>query len=80
MKKPVRNVTIALPEDLAKWVRVHAAENDTSISKYLGDILKERMESESMYSRAMERYLTRDSSPLRKPGESLPGRDSLHER
>lgn len=80
MKKNVRNVTIALPEDVAKWARVYAAENDTSISRFLGDILKERMDSESQYSQSMERYLSRESSHLRETDESLPGRDSLHER
>ena len=36
---PVRNVTIALDAQLAVWVRVRAANHDTSVSRFAGDML-----------------------------------------
>ena len=29
----MKNITVTLPEDLARWVRVRAAENERSVSR-----------------------------------------------
>jgi hypothetical protein len=42
-KSPLRNVTVTLEEDVAQWARIEAARRDTSVSRLLGEILKERM-------------------------------------
>lgn len=42
---PLRNVTVTLEEDVAKWARIEAARQDTSVSRLLGALLKERMSS-----------------------------------
>lgn len=39
----MRNVTVTLEEDVARWARIEAARQDTSVSRLLGSILKERM-------------------------------------
>jgi hypothetical protein len=39
----LRNVTVTLEEDVARWARIEAARQDTSVSRLLGEILKERM-------------------------------------
>jgi hypothetical protein len=39
----LRNVTVTLEEDVAKWARIEAAKQDTSVSRLLGTLLKERM-------------------------------------
>ena len=39
----LRNVTVTLEEDVARWARVEAARLDTSVSRLLGELLKERM-------------------------------------
>ena len=39
----LRNVTITLEEDVAQWARIEAARRDTSVSRLLGELLKERM-------------------------------------
>jgi hypothetical protein len=36
-------VTVTLEEDVAQWVRIEAARRDTSVSRLLGTLLKERM-------------------------------------
>jgi hypothetical protein len=41
----LRNVTVTLEEDVARWARIEAARRDTSVSRLLGELLKERMET-----------------------------------
>jgi hypothetical protein len=42
-KNRLRNVTVTLEEDVAQWVRIEAARRDTSVSRLLGELLKEHM-------------------------------------
>ena len=39
----LRNVTVTLEEEVAEWARIEAARRDTSVSRLLGELLKERM-------------------------------------
>jgi len=39
-------VTVTLEEDVARWARIEAARRDTSVSRLLGDLLKERMSTQ----------------------------------
>jgi hypothetical protein len=41
--KSLRNVTVTLEEEVAQWARIEAARRDTSVSRLLGELLKERM-------------------------------------
>jgi predicted nucleic acid-binding protein len=59
MKTKLRNVTVTLEEDVARWARIEAARNETSVSRLLGAILKERMLHHDGYERAMRRALAR---------------------
>jgi hypothetical protein len=34
---------VTLEEDVAQWARIEAARRDTSVSRLLGELLKERM-------------------------------------
>ncbi len=38
-------MTVTLEEDVAQWARIEAARRDTSVSRLLGELLKERMSS-----------------------------------
>ena len=54
----LRNVTVTLEEDVAQWARIEAARRDTSVSRLLGELLKERMgklEGNSAVPDAVER-------------------------
>lgn len=54
----LRNVTVTLEEDVAQWARIEAAKRDTSVSRLLGELLKQRMEKlagKSPVSEAAER-------------------------
>jgi hypothetical protein len=44
-KTQLRNVTVTLEEDVAQWARIEAARRDTSVSRLLGELLKEKMNS-----------------------------------
>ncbi len=76
----MKNVTITLDEETARWARVRAAELDTSVSRLVGEMLREKMQAERSYEEAMQRYLSRRPKVLRQPGQSYPARDELHDR
>ena len=76
----MKNVTITMDEEVARWARVAAAERNTSVSRMVGEILRERMESERRYELAREQFGAVEPRPLRQPGERLPSRKELHDR
>lgn len=71
---------MTLDEETARWARVEAARRDTSVSRLLGDLLRERMEGQEAYRSARVRYFAQEARIHRLPGRSLPTRDELHER
>lgn len=76
----MKNVTITLEEEVARWARVWAAEHDTSVSKLLGETLKEKMQKEGRYRRARAQYLARPAGKLKASAENYPKRDELYNR
>jgi len=76
----MKNVTITLDEETARWARVRAAELDTSVSRLVGEMLREKMRKERSYQEAMSSFFSRGPKVLRKPGERLPTRDELYDR
>ncbi len=76
----MRNVTITLDEDVAKWARVRAAELDTSVSRMLGEVLRQMMMEDLGYDAARERYRGRSQQVLSEPETAYPSRDALHDR
>lgn len=78
VKRVLRNVTITVEEDVALWARMEAARRDTSVSRLLGDILKQRMTENDNYEKAMRRYLSRPVF-LKSDGRYL-SREEVHDR
>ena len=78
MKTKLRNVTVTLEEKVALWARIEAARQDTSVSRLLGDILKERMKQNDSYEAAMRRALAR--KPFLKSDGKYPSREEIHDR
>lgn len=76
----MKNVTITLDEEVARWARVWAAKHDTSVSRMLGEELKRKMQTDRQYERAMRRFLARKPKKLKASGSHYPSRDSLYER
>jgi len=78
MRTKLRNVTVTLEEPVARWARIEAARKDTSVSRLLGAILKERMLDNDGYERAMRRALGRKAF-LKTQGRYL-SREEAHDR
>jgi plasmid stability protein len=76
----VKNVTITLDEDVARWARVQAAKRNTSVSRLVGELLRQYMKDEEAYASATESHLARMPKRLRRHGEAYPKRDELHDR
>ena len=78
MRRQLRNITITLEQTLARWARLEAARRDTSVSRFLAEILKDRMREKDSYQRAMRRALARKPF-LRTDGRYL-SREEAHDR
>ncbi len=78
MRSRLRNITIALEESVARWARLEAARKETSVSRLLSTILKERMLGEDGYERAMRRAFNREPF-LDTDGRYL-SREEAHDR
>ena len=76
----MKNVTITLDEEVARWARIIAAEQNTSVSRLVGKLLREKMIAEQNYQIAMLQYLSRTPNVLKAPGEKLPAREELYDR
>ena len=77
----MKNLTISLNDELARKVRIKAAEQDKSQSRFVADLLSEVL-GEEVGDRAKFLEMFRSVKPvrLRKPGEKLPTRDEIYDR
>jgi hypothetical protein len=78
MKARLRNITITLEENLARWARIEAARSDTSVSRFLAEILRERMMQKDDYEAAKRRALAR--KPFLKTDGRYLSREQAHDR
>lgn len=76
----MKNVTITLDEETARWARIRAAEQNTSVSRLVGEMLRDQMRDEEAYRLAMQEYLGLEPKMLKSAGTGYPRRDDLHER
>jgi hypothetical protein len=77
--RDMKNVTISMSEELARWLRVEAAEADVSISRYLADLVADRKAAVDRREVARLSYLSRGGANI-STGGRYPSRDELHER
>ncbi len=77
-----RNVTLSLPENLLRRVKVVAAQRETSISRLLTEALTALVDREEGYAQAQRRHLAllRRGLTLGTRGRASWTRESLHER
>lgn len=69
-----------MSDETARWARVEAAKCDTSVSRWIGELLDERRRTDSAYRQAMRSYRSRSATPLKHPGNKYPDRAERHER
>ena len=80
MIRKLKNVTVTLDEQTARWARVEAARRDKSVSKLLGELLRTEMLRESAYEASKRTYMAQAPAIHRREGRSLPSREELHDR
>lgn len=65
----LKNITITVSEEAARWARKKAAEENTSVSQLVGRMLEEQMRRTDEYGRAYRRW---------KRIRSIPGIDAAN--
>jgi hypothetical protein len=76
----MKNVTVTLDDQTAEWARAHAAERGMSLSRYIGEVLRQQLPRAQAYERAMNQWLSRQPYLLREPDEKLPTRAEIYDR
>lgn len=76
----MKNITITLDEKTAAWARVRAAEQNTSVSRLVGDMLQKQMSEASNYEKAMREFLAFKPRRISSPGQKYPTREELYDR
>ncbi|MCC6621372.1 MAG: hypothetical protein IT385_08955 [Deltaproteobacteria bacterium] len=76
----MRNITLTVDDEVALWARVYAARQGRSVSRVLGEILREKMLEEEGYADAMRRFLEAEPAKLKGRAQRYPSRDEIHER
>ncbi len=72
----MKNVTITLDEDLARWARVEAAKAGKSLSRWIGDRLEDDMRRGSDPLGDIEEFLSGPGYPG--IAADLPAREALY--
>lgn len=77
-----QNITLSLPKDVLRKVKLIAVRRDTSVSGLLTETLERLVEQEDAYAQARRRHLDwlRDGADLGTGGQIAVERDELHER
>ena len=74
-----RNVTIRISDEAAVWARRKAAEENTSVSRLLGEMIERQMRLTDDYWRAFEHW--KSNRPLAASGAAgRMTREQAHER
>ena len=76
----MKNVTITLPEDVARWLRVKAAEDDRSVSRWIAELLERMPRREDEYELAMRRAVSIEPRRIKWPDGRKPTREQLYDR
>ena len=76
----MKNVTITLDEETAAWARIYAAQKSVSLSRFVGELLRDRMRESREYEVAMRGFLAEKPVKLKTAGARYLTRDEAHER
>ena len=76
----MKNVTITLDEGTARWAKQVAGQRGVSVSRFVGELLRQQMQQERSYELALKRYFSLQPRALRAAGEKYPDRETVHDR
>jgi hypothetical protein len=79
MRREPEALTIRVDPDTARWARIEARRQETSVSAFVGALLRREKERAGVYEQAMARYLTQSPTVLRPDGSGLPAREQVHD-
>ena len=77
----MKNVTVTLDQKTAAWARVHAAKRNMSLSRFIGELLHEKMSESREYEEAMRVFFS--TKPGRRnlsDGQPYPKREEIYDR
>lgn len=77
------NMTITTDEETLRRARVEAAKRNLSVSRFVGEVLKEKFGEDDEYERAMKDFFSRGpylEPGAREDGRAWPTRDELYDR
>ena len=75
-----QNITLSLDKGLIKKARIIAAQKETSITRMLGEELKQLIDKEEKYQRAKRKALAQLNTGFHLGGKIIVTREELHER
>lgn len=75
-----RNLTITVDEETAEWVRVAAAKEGSSMSRFVGALLEREREAREGYEAAARSLLSREPQEIRGGEDEYPSRGAVHDR
>lgn len=76
----MKNITVTLPEETARWLRIKAAESERSVSKWLAELLEGMQRQGDEYEVAMKRALAIKPRKMEWVDGRKPTREELHDR
>ena len=75
----MKNVTITVEDSALEWARIEAAKRNTSVSRWVGEMLAEKMRLTDAYQRAAQEWKVKQRT-WRSDGSAYPKRDELYDR
>lgn len=78
--KQMKNVTITLGKQTVVWARAQATERAMSLSRFVGQVLRERMRHSREYEEAYSAWRAEKPFNLKGPSKPYAKREELHDR
>jgi hypothetical protein len=76
----VKNITVTLDEKMAAWLRQNAAQRGISVSRFLGDLVHERMREARDYNEAKRRFFAHKPIDFEWADGHRPTREEINDR
>ena len=76
----MKNITITLDEQTAARARVQAAERSMSLSRFVGEVLRERMRKSDEYEEAYRAWRAEKPLKLKGPAQRYLTREEVNDR
>ena len=76
----MKNITITVDEQIAAWLRIYAAKQGKSVSRFVGELLEGHMRETQEYSAARRRFLASEPFTFQFVDGRRPTREELHDR